>query len=74
MNETYRIGSIVEYSSFTERRLVLIDKKEDDVKGGKAGFTGVEVDCDGTPIYDEECGGNLYVWGYDYQIERVVKF
>ena len=58
----YRKGSIIEYRTFDgSLRKVLITEKLDDIKNGRRGFDGVLVnDRDYT------------VWGYDYQITRVV--
>jgi hypothetical protein len=70
----YGIGDIVSYGNFLDqRRLVLVEGKEDDIKNGRPGFYGQLVDREtmeplnsGDPIGDG-------VWGYDYQIVDVLK-
>ena len=58
----YRIGSIIEYKTFDGSfRKVLITDKLDDIKNGRSGF-------DGVLINDQD----FTVWGYDYQVTRVV--
>jgi len=38
----YRIGSIIEYQTFTgAARIVLVEEKDDDIKNGRAGFGGI---------------------------------
>lgn len=61
----YQIGDIIEYTTFDGSvRRVLVDNKEVDIKHGAAGFTGNLV---GVP---KDHHG---VWGYDYQILRVLR-
>lgn len=58
--DRYYIGDTVTYLAFGGvRRRVLVQHKEHDVKNGRPGFTGVEMDTD------------LPVWGYDSQITSV---
>ena len=60
----YRKGSIIEYKTFDGSfRKVLITEKLDNVKNGRSGFDGLIVG-DGQ--------GEFSVWGYDYQITRVL--
>jgi hypothetical protein len=66
MNYTvsYQIGDIIEYTTFDGSvRRVLVDNKEVDIKNGAAGFTGNLVDAP---------KDHYGVWGYDYQIVRVL--
>jgi len=67
MNYTinYQVGDIIEYTTFDGSvRRVLVDNKEVDIKNGASGFTGNLVDAP-TDHYG--------VWGYDYQILRVLR-
>jgi len=67
MNYTinYQVGDIIEYTTFDGSvRRVLVDNKEVDIKNGAAGFTGNLVD-----VPKDHYG----VWGYDYQILRVLR-
>lgn len=66
----YKVGSIIVYNAFGGlRRRVKVEEKERDIKNGRPGFSGIEVDADGKPLGDVDHG----VWGYDDQIIRVVK-
>jgi len=66
----YREGSIIVYSPFGGgKRRVLVDEKDSDIKNGRPGFAGHQVDADGNRIGGEDEG----CWGYDDQIVRVVK-
>jgi hypothetical protein len=57
----YSIGSIIEYRAYgNEIRKVRVGAKAEDVKDGRPGFDGVEMD--GIPC-----------WGYDEQIVRVIQ-
>lgn len=59
----YQIGSIIEYRTFDgQLRQVLVETKEQNIKNGRPGFSGRLFDGSG---YD--------VWGYDYQITRVIE-
>ena len=61
----YQIGDIIEYTTFDGSvRRVLVDNKEVDIKNGRAGFTGNFVDAP---------SDHFGVWGYDYQIIRVLR-
>jgi hypothetical protein len=67
MNYTvnYQIGDIIEYTTFDGSvRRVLVDNKEVDIKNGCAGFTGNLVGAS---------SDHFGVWGYDYQILRVLR-
>jgi len=59
----YALGSIIEYrNSGGEILKVQGDEKEDDIKNGRSGFSGIILGSD-----DDGC------WGYDSQIIRVIK-
>ena len=59
----YALGSIIEYrNSGGEILKVQVDEKEDDIKNGRCGFSGIILGSD-----DDSC------WGYDSQIIRVIK-
>ena len=59
----YDLGSIIEYrNSGGEILKVKVDEKEDDIKNGRSGFSGIVIGSD-----DDGC------WGYDSQIIRVIK-
>jgi hypothetical protein len=72
-NLNYNEGDIIAYNaSGGLRRLVLVEEKDDDIKNGRPGFSGVEVDPKTMkPYFHDSLGGG--VWGYDDQITRVVK-
>lgn len=55
----YDEGDIVYYLSTDGMRRVLVEYKDDDIKNGRGGFEGVNLN------------DNQPVWGYDCQIERV---
>lgn len=60
MTKNYRIGDTVVYSNNLGQRLrVVVDDKQDDIKNGSPGFSGV------TTTGDE-------VWGYDDQIISII--
>lgn len=62
----YNIGSVIVYRSFGgSRRTVKVENMEDDIKNGRPGFDGTLI------VNGEETDEG--VWGYDSQIERVVK-
>jgi hypothetical protein len=67
MIRDYTEGSIIEYRTFTGgiRRVEVLERC-DDVKNGRPGFDGFEVQR--SPA-DDTTG----VWGYDDQITRVVR-
>jgi len=57
----YKVGSTIKYRTWGgEVRTVVVESKEADVKNGRRGFDGVDLD------------GGL-CWGYDDQIIQVVK-
>lgn len=56
----YNIGDTIEYASMGgEQRRVVVDGRVDDVKHGEPGFSGL-------------CADGTSVWGYDFQITRVI--
>ena len=60
----YTVGSILEYTTFTgETRRVIVECRYEDIKNGKPGFDS-RLASDPSKTY----------WGYDHQINRVVKF
>lgn len=64
----YRIGSTIEYSTFSgSMRRVLVTEKEADIKNGRPGFGGDLVNDPANGVGDG-------VWGYDAQITRVVNY
>lgn len=71
----YNEGDIISYSPFGGgRRLVLVDEKDSDIKNGRPGFSGQEVDPKTMQPFPESIsslGGG--VWGYDDQITGVIK-
>ncbi len=63
MNQ-YNVGDIINYATWTrEVRKVLVIVKEDDIKNGKPGFSGLELGADDIPI-----SPGREVWGYNDQI------
>jgi len=64
VDKTYKVGDTVRYETFTgELRTVKVTEKLDEVKNGRAGFSGVETQPHIKP--------HLNVWGYNSQILRV---
>lgn len=61
----YAIGDIVIYWVGTHYREVLVDEKEEDIKNGSPGFGGY--------VTNDVPDKGMCVWGYDSQIEMVVK-
>lgn len=62
-DKDYDVGDIVVYVPFGGgTRRVLVDTKEPDIKNGRPGFAGSDLDYGG-----DEAG----VWGYDSQIISV---
>jgi hypothetical protein len=59
--DDYEVGSVIEYG--TGPRRVTVTLKEDDIKNGQPGFEGQIVG---------QSGIGSRVWGYDYQITRIV--
>jgi len=67
----YKVGDIIEQRCFTGgARFVRVEDREDDIKNGRPGFGGTQVDKDGNEIKGSFGSG---VWGYDIQVARVVK-
>ena len=61
VDKTYKVGDTVRYETFTgDLRTVKVTEKLDDIKNGRAGFSGEDSSCPG-----------MYVWGYNSQILRV---
>lgn len=76
----YQVGSIIEFRTFAgDLRLVRVDTKTDDIKDGRQGFSGQDVQ---RRAYRTETGISYRweqinkdeSWGYDYQITRVVRY
>ena len=66
----YQIGDTIEYTTFDGSvRRVLVQSKEDDIKNGRAGFTGILADAGQFDAEPDSFG----VWGYDYQITKVLR-
>jgi hypothetical protein len=66
----YGEGSIIVYQAFGgARRRVLVEEREDDVKNGRPGFSGVLITENGKNPSESDDG----VWGYDDQIIQVVQ-
>lgn len=64
IDKSYKVGDTVRYETFTgEVRTVRVTSKHDDIKNGRPGFDGVEVQPHIKP--------HLNVWGYNSQILRV---
>lgn len=62
----YQPGDKIEYVAFGgETRTVTVTWRTDDIKNGEPGFDGYEGDA---PRED-----GFGVWGYDYQITRIVE-
>ena len=62
----YDIGDCIEYATYSGTiRQVIVTDKCDDIKNGLAGF-------DGTLVSGHTLIGSNSVWGYDYQIIRVI--
>lgn len=55
----YEINDTVTYNVGREERRVLVTLKSDDIKNGRPGFDGIDLDT------------QMPVWGYDHQIVRV---
>ena len=61
VDKTYKVGDTVRYETFTgELRTIKVTEKLDEVKNGRAGFSGVDAN-----------GKGMSVWGYNSQILRV---
>lgn len=66
----YKAGDIIQQRD----RFVLVEFREDDIKNGRPGFEGQEVNRDGTPVPSEFASdASDGVWGYDDQITRVIR-
>lgn len=64
IDKSYKVGDTVRYETFTgELRTVRVTAKLDEIKNGRPGFDGVEVQPHIKP--------QLNVWGYNSQILRV---
>lgn len=66
MKNDYKVGSIIEYATFGgfPTRMVKVSDKDKNIKNDRPGFAGVVT---------EGHEKDMEVWGYDYQITRVVK-
>lgn len=63
VDKTYKVGDTVRYETFTgDLRTVKVTAKHDEIKNGRAGFDGVDINAKG-PFAN--------VWGYNSQILRV---
>ena len=68
----YKIGDVVEQRICEGMtRFVLVQSRENDIKNGRPGFSGVGCDAEGNldppdPLFDG-------YWGYDYEVVKVVK-
>ena len=66
----YQVGDTIEYTTFDGSvRRVYVQSKEDDIKNGRAGFTGILADAGQFDAEPDSFG----VWGYDYQITKVLR-
>ena len=72
MPETsYKVGDVVEQRfSDGHSRTVLVTERHGDVKNGSPGFYGTACDERGQPV--EAYRGYSELWGYDYEVARVV--
>ncbi len=60
----YTVGSVIEYTTFTgETRRMVVEYRYYDIKNGKPGFDG-RLASDPSKTY----------WGYDHQIDRIIKY
>lgn len=68
----YAVGDVIEAMTFLgSSRFVRVETKEQDVKNGKPGFSGQEVNENGIRSRrDDSFSG---VWGYDDQVLAVRK-
>lgn len=65
---TYGVGDLIEYRTFGGApRVVRVLGKIDDIQDGHPGFDGEILECRPGSLYSR-------VWGYDYQITRVVRW
>lgn len=67
---TLNVNDIIRYRAFGgEVRRVKVTEVYEDIKNGRPGFDGIEVDRKGNPIPDEVTGdAETMVWGYLDQI------
>jgi hypothetical protein len=66
---SYQVGNIIEYTTFDGSvRRVYVQSKEDNIKNGLSGFTGI---LENAGQFDADPDG-YGVWGYDHQITRVL--
>ena len=74
-NVKYDVGDIIEYAVFGGTlRTVKVENKDENVKNGEPGFDGIQLDPNGNPTRDFiDPNGIAHVWGYDFQITRVIK-
>lgn len=73
---SYKVGSIIQYRTLSGGiRVVKVTDKDDDIKNGKAGFDGIELDPRTRKPKPPVVRGDkdLNVWGYDNDIEKVIK-
>lgn len=69
----YKVGDVIEQEVFGgQRRFVLVGERHGCIKNGMPGFDGRQCDRHGSEIGRDDPIGNG-VWGYDYQVIRVVK-
>jgi len=70
-NITYKIGNVIE-QEFCDghTRLVQVERRTSNIKNDLPGFDGIEIDANGNPVESPFGAG---VWGYDYQVKRVVQ-
>jgi len=63
----YEIGDMIVYSAFGgEKRTIIVDEKEEDIKNGRPGFGGIIISSSEP---SDKTGQS--VWGYDSQIIEV---
>lgn len=70
----YKVGDIIEQNTLMNtRRFVLVEARYDDIKNGLSGFDGKEMQLEPNGTW-RKCAMvvGTGVWGYDYQVVRVV--
>lgn len=73
---SYKINSIIQYRTLGGGiRVVKVTDKDDDIKNGKPGFDAIELDPRTKKPKPSPVRGDKYafVWGYDEDIEKVIK-